>query len=119
MNIKETLEKLNKFTEATVDNRFFNVIDFDSIGCGIQVETGTTEDGFFSLYLEGYSANSGKANEFKSELPVGYGLSTEERKQTNEEFKAKKEEVKKALLQTANEFDAKIVEVMKSFGFTR
>ena len=31
----------------------------------------------------------------------------------------KKEEVKKALLQVANEFDAKIVEVMKSFGFTQ
>ena len=60
-----------------------------------------------------------QSNKFKSELSVGYGLPIEERKQANEEFKAKKEEVKKALLQVANEFDAKIVEVMKSFGFTQ
>lgn len=125
MNLKQITEQLRcrineQLTEAKeVPNMGQNVIDFDSIGCGIQVETGTTEDGFFSLDLEGYSANSGKTNKFKSELSVGYGLPIEERKQANEEFKAKKEEVKKALLQVANEFDAKIVEVMKSFGFTQ
>ena len=74
MNLKQITEQLRcrineQLTEAKeVPNLGQNVIDFDSIGCGIQVETGTTEDGFFSLDLGGYSANSGKTNKFKSEL---------------------------------------------------
>ena len=60
MNIKETLEKLNKFTEAKNDPNWRGVVDFDNIGCGFEVATGTSADDFFTLNLEGYSANSSK-----------------------------------------------------------
>ena len=120
MNIKETLAKLEKFTEAKLEPKYgANTIDFDSIGCGINVETGTSEDGFLTLYLQGYSSNTSKNLDFKSTIEVGYGKPKEERQQANAEFRVKKEEAVKALVQLADEFDKKIEETLKSLGFEK
>jgi hypothetical protein len=120
MKIKELNEQLEKYTEASLEKNWRNVIDFDNIGCGFEVETGTSTDEFFTLNLEGYSANSSKNLCFKSDsFKVGYGLDQEARKEMNDKFVAQKELVKEALLQAANEFDKKIEEIMANYGFTK
>lgn len=121
MNIDKLNEEIeNVLSEAKLEPNFGNnAINFDSIGCGIDIQTGTSEDEFFTLHLEGFSANSGKNIVFKSKNPVGYGLEKEERLQNQEEFKKAKEQVKEALLQAANDFDKQVVEIMQSYGFTQ
>ena len=120
MNIKKLNEELKKLVEAKeVPNYGANAIDFDNIGCGIQIETGTSDDEFFTISLEGYSANNGKNIDFKSNsLKVGYGLSAEERKQFNDRFVEQKQQIKNALLEAAKRFDDEIVGIMESFGFS-
>ena len=120
MNIKKLNEEIESILEAKeVSNYGTNSIDFDNIGCGIQIETGTSQDEFFTINLEGYSANSGKNIEFKSNsLKVGYGLPIEERKQMNDKFVQEKQQIKAAILQAAKNFDEEIVRIMESFGYS-
>ena len=121
MNIEKLNEEIeNVLSEAKLEPNFGNnAINFDSIGCGIDIQTDTSEDEFFTLRLEGFSANSGKNIVFKSKNSVGYGLEKEERLQNQEEFKKVKEQVKEALLQAVNDFDKQVVEIMQSYGFTQ
>lgn len=117
MDIRKLTEEIEELLEAKpVSNFGSNAIDFDNIGCGIQVETATSEDGNLVIRLEGYSANNGKSIDFKSKYSV-YG-SNDEKRATNQEFRKVKEQVKEVLLQAANDFDRQVVEIMKSFGFT-
>ena len=119
MSLKKLNEEIESLLEAKeVSNYGNNAIDFDNIGCGIQVETGTSEDGFLTIHLEGYSANNGKNIEFKSKFPVGYGLSKEERIKVNSDFRRVKQQLKETLLQAANDFDKQIAEIMRLYGFT-
>lgn len=119
MNTKKLNEQIELILEAKeVRDYGNNAIDFDNIGCGIQVETGTSQDEFFTINLEGYSANNGKNIEFKSNsLKVGYGLPIEERKQINDKFVQEKQQIKAAILQAAKNFDEEIVRIMESFGY--
>ena len=121
MNIQKLNEQLKSILgEAKLEPKFgANTINFDSIGCGIDLQTGTSTDEFYTIYLEGFSSNSGKNLSFKSKNTIGYGLDKEQRLQNQEEFKKVKEQVKEALLQAANDFDKQIIEIMKSYGFTQ
>ena len=119
MNIKETLEKLNKYTEATTEKNWESAINFETIGCGIEVCHGTSEDGFHTLYCSGFSSNSAKNLDFKSDIEVGYGKPLEDRQQANERLKEVKKQIQAELLQLANEFDNKVVELFAKYNFTK
>lgn len=121
MNIQKLNEQLKSILGEAKEQPNFGgtCIDFDHVGCGIQIQTGTSDDGFITIILDGYSANNGKNTEFKSDIKVAYDLSAEERKANNEKAVEQKQLVKEALLQAANEFDKQIIEIMKSYGFTQ
>ena len=119
MDIKKLNEQLDSILEAKEQPNFGGTcIDFDHVGCGIQIQTGTSDDGFITIILDGYSANNGKNTKFKSDIKVSYNLSSEERKENNDKAVEQKQLVKEALLKAAQDFDNKVAEIMKSFGFT-
>lgn len=118
MNIKETLEKLNKYTEAKEER--INSINFENIGCGFDIEVCTSTNNTMGIFLSGYSNNSGKGLDFcNQELKLDYKGTPEERKAVNDKYKELKVNVKAELLQAANEFDNKVAEIMNKYGFVK
>lgn len=107
---KEYTESVQK-SEAKLDRTH---IDFDHVGFGLSVKAGF-EGKYYTVYLEGYSNNTEKDLEFISDILVDPKTDAED-----VENERKIREIRKAIAseisELANEFDAKVLEIVKKHG---
>lgn len=104
-------------SEATSYGR---TVQFQNIGFGFNVETGSSEDSKNTLSLMGFSSNTESDVEYISnELALDYSLPAEKSKELNDKVVAIKQEVLQELLAISNEFDSKVAEIMEKHGFRK
>lgn len=95
-------------------------VQFQNIGFGFNVETGSSEDSKITLSLMGFSSNTESDVEYISnELALDYSLPAEKSKELNDKVVAVKQEILQELLTISNEFDSKVAEIMEKHGFRK
>lgn len=121
MDIKQLNEELTKYlkvNEAKLDRS--NDINFENIGCGFEVRPYREDKEFYSVYLSGYSNNTSKNLDFVSNsLEIGWNKSTEEKQELHDIAINEITKMIPELKAAADEFDNKIIEILKAHGFEK
>jgi len=116
--LNEEISKLLNIKEAKLDNRFENVVDFDTIGCGFGIEA-HSDDKLYTIELSGFSNNTSKDITFITNIPNDYNLSDEEQSTNHKQARLLAVSLTQELKEIADEFDAKVLEVLNKHGLQK
>lgn len=104
---KEDRKIVESKNEAHTDKQ--GSIDFDTVGFGIYLNLYEEDNNFITMNLDGFSNNTETNNEYIAKND----------KTSDDDLRALKKKISDEIKQAADEFDEKVLEIMKTNGFRR
>ena len=104
---KEDRKIVESKNEAHTDKQ--GSVDFDTVGFGIYLNLYKEDNNFITMNLDGFSNNTETNNEYIAKVS----------EISDDNLKALKKKISDEIKQAADEFDKKVLEIMKANGFKR
>ena len=104
---KEDRKIVESKNEAHTDKQ--GSVDFDTVGFGIYLNLYEEDNNFITMNLDGFSNNTETNNEYIAKVS----------EISDDNLKALKKKISDEIKQAADEFDKKVLEIMKANGFKR
>lgn len=104
---KEDRKIVESKNEARTDKQ--GSVDFDTVGFGIYLNLYKEDNNFITMNLDGFSNNTETNNEYIAKVS----------EISDDNLKALKKKISDEIKQAADEFDKKVLEIMKANGFKR
>ena len=104
---KEDRKIIESKNEAHTDKQ--GSVDFDTVGFGVYLNLYEEDNNFITMNLDGFSNNTETNNEYIAKVD----------KISDDDLKALKKKISDEIKQAADEFDKKVLEIMKANGFRR